>query len=291
VDSVETKKDTIASKSRENMTWLLDNFAKQLEDTIIITVANKQDMEDAMDIQDIGNAWVKDKKLMAGLDRHDWRIFPCSSLSGEGLDGIYRYIASKLNHRLQRTSCQRSSTTSIGSSRITMSRDLVTPWESVPNPHHLSDHEFHNWFYAKRQFLFFDHWALLRIIYLSAIIKKKKKSWGKLLSYLEYCLKILPTSESVQYSETQTLFWIQMVSFALLKSPVLEGEDNGFHAFLVRCRLDEECWKIYYSQKVFYSENARKEFLPPDKKPLPNAFKSSSLALKGSGLRIDYQVL
>jgi hypothetical protein len=82
-----------------------------------------------------------------------------------------------------------------------------------------------------------------------------------------------------------------MVSFALLKSPVLEGEDNGFHAFLARCRLDEECWKIYYSQKVFYSENARKEFLPPDKKPLPNAFKSSSLALKGSGLRIDYQVL
>ena len=42
---------------------------------------------------------------------------------------------------------------------------------------------------------------------------------------------------------------------------------------------------------LFYSDKGCSEFLPPDKKPLPNAFKSSSLALRGSGLRIDYQVL
>ncbi|KAG2202769.1 hypothetical protein INT47_004793 [Mucor saturninus] len=244
------------------MVWLLNNF--KLDNTIIITVANKQYEKEAMDIQEMGSSWVHDKELIRLLKGHDWRLFGCNALTGQGIDKILEYITMKLEE------------------------PIITPWDNLPNPTHLNDVEFKQWFYEEKPFLFFDHYCLIRIIYLS--IRKKNK---KLSHLFEILSQSIPNENSICYSETQTLFWIQMVSFALLKSPLLEGEDNHFEDFFARCckSLQEDCWKEYYSFKLFYSTKATKEFLPPDKKPLPNAFKSSSLALKGRHLEIDYQVL
>ncbi|KAI9481431.1 MAG: P-loop containing nucleoside triphosphate hydrolase protein [Benjaminiella poitrasii] len=274
VDSVEYGKETVATKVRENMVWLLENCSQALKDTIIITAANK--LNDDGDVQDIGLTWTTDTRLLGLLRGHDWRIFPCNAASGQGLDTIFEYIVMKLEHQQS------------------MQQDAVTPWESLPNPHHLNDHEFFVCFQQGRPFLFFDHPSLVRVIYLTIVTQKKHQ-----LLLLHEQLKDLllaisdESTKSIRYSDTQTLFWIHMVSFALLKSPLLEGENNDFDSFQVRCAstLEEDCWKHYYSHKVFYSERATYEFLPPDKKPLPNAFRPSSLALKGSGLRIDYQVL
>jgi hypothetical protein len=275
LDSSQYHKEAVAKKSRENMIWLLEHFQKQLENAIIITIANKQDISNEMDIQDIAHCWITDKPLMDLLKGHDWRIFPCNSVTAEGLDTIFEYLTTKLNRK----------SNSIDS--LYSIQQLITPWENLPNPYHLSDQEFKHWFYSNKQFLFFDHWCLIRIIYLTMTnsnhVKRKQQ---QLLLHQQ-----LQQMNSIRYSETQTLFWIQMVSFALLKSPLLEGEKNDFESFLVRCQLQEDCWKLYYTQKLFYSERATKEFLPPDKKSLPNAFKSSSLALRGSQLRINYEVL
>lgn len=308
VDCIEASKEAVLAKGKENMTWLLENFGKILENTIIITIANKQS-ESAMDIQDIGNSWVNDKKLIGLLRGHDWRIFPCNALTGDGIDTLFDYITRKLQSRQSGSSSSRSSGSRRTSSIVTLDptvrlemdhNELITPWDNLPNPHHLSDREFKLWFYGGRPFLFFDHWCLIRIIYLSITTEKRKKNIIPLLDkQLEIALSQqqdqhymdLNINQSIQYSETQTLFWIQMVSFALLKSPLLEGENNDFESFLLRCRIQEDCWKDYYTFKLFYSPRASKEFLPPDKKSLPNAFKSSSFALRGSRLNIDYQVL
>ncbi|KAG2234740.1 hypothetical protein INT48_000089 [Thamnidium elegans] len=270
VDSVEYSKPRVSAKSRENMVWLLSNFDKVLENTIIITVCNKQS-EGVMDIQDIGNCWVKDKSLMELLKGHDWRVFGSESRTGKGIDSILEYITLKLEHR-----------------KIL----LVTPWDSLPNPNHQSDLEFKQWFYQEKQFLFFDHYCLIRIIYLTIMNEKPPSTLYDILSSQLLTADSTPNNNNtIHYSETQTLFWIQMVSFSLLKYPLLEGEDNNFNDFLLRCKLQQDGWKEYYTFKLFYSSKAAKQFLPPDKKSLPNAFKSSSLALKGRHLEIDYQVL
>ncbi|CAO3606645.1 unnamed protein product [Mucor hiemalis] len=306
VDCVESSKEAVLAKGKENMTWLLENFSKSLENTIIITIANKQSETTAVDIQDIGNSWVNDKKLIGLLRGHDWRIFPCNSLTGDGIDTLFDYITQKLQSRQSASST--SSSSRRASSIVTLDPmkmeiehiEMITPWDNLPNPHHLNDKEFKSWFYQGRSFLFFDHWCLIRIIYLSMTTAEKRKNTIPLLDkQLEIALSQqqdqnymdLNMNQSIQYSETQTLFWIQMVSFALLKSPLLEGENNDFESFLLRCQLQEDCWKDYYTFKLFYSARASKEFLPPDKKSLPNAFKSSSFALRGSRLNIDYQVL
>ncbi|GAA5812923.1 hypothetical protein MFLAVUS_006384 [Mucor flavus] len=269
VDSVEYSKTSVSAKSRENMVWLLSNYDKVLENTIIITVCNKQS-EGAMDIQDIGNCWVKDKALMELLKGHDWRVFGSESRTGKGIDSILEYITLKLEHR---------------------NNLLVTPWDSLPNPNHQSDLEFKQWFYQEKQFLFFDHYCLIRIIYLTIMNEKPPSTLYDILSSELLTADSTPNNNTIRYSETQTLFWIQMVSFSLLKYPLLEGEDNNFNDFLLRCKLQQDGWKEYYTLKLFYSSKAAKQFLPPDKKSLPNAFKSSSLALKGRHLEIDYQVL
>ncbi|KAI8327006.1 P-loop containing nucleoside triphosphate hydrolase protein [Choanephora cucurbitarum] len=290
VDSVEYQREAVATKSKENMIWLLENFSQALEQTIILTVANKQDQPEAMDLQDIGNSWANDKTLMGLLKGHHWRIFSCDALTGQGFDAIFDYIHQRLLNP-DRSSLSRP-VSLISPSPSVISNHTVTPWESLLNPYHLSDQEFKQGFYSlQKTFLFFDQGCLVRIIYL-ALLESNKMAIAPFLQQLQHVvMHIDQENRSIMYSETQALFWIQMVSFALLKWPLLEGQENDFEAFSNRCQLNDDCWREYYSQRLFYSEKGCSEFLPPDKKSLPNAFKSSSLALKGSGLRIDYQVL
>lgn len=292
IDSTAYEKETVASKSKENMIWLLETYQKILKNVIIITVTTKQDTQPTMDIQDIGNSWVNDKTLMNLLQGHDWRIFSCNNLTGEGLDSIFDYITLKLNQaRTSHQSLNRPISLLSPTPSVNQQIDIITPWDQLPNPHHFSDQEFYTWFYQGKAFLFFDYICLIRIIYLSMA---QHQSMQPLFEQLEYILSLMPeidTFKSISYSETQTLFWIQMVSFALLKSPLLEGENNDFESFLIQSQLDEDCWKTYYTHKLFNSDKATKEFMPPDKKSLPNAFRSSSLNLKGSQLNINYQVL
>jgi hypothetical protein len=286
------KNESIASKYKENMIWLLENYSQILENTIVISVANKQDKE-SMDIQDIGQDWVKDKHLMTLLKGHEWRIFSCNSMSGEGIDRIFEYISMKLD--IEEQPQQQRQQQSIDNN------NMITPWENLPNAYHLTDQEFKSWFQQEKIFLYFDTLCLIRIIYLTLIqvnqqdnYKRKQQMIFSLHEHLHFILRKQKEQETIQqsitYSLTQTLFWIQMVSFSLLKLPLLLKEED-FQLFLLKSELNQDCWKNYYTQKLFYSEKATQEFLPPDKKSLPNAFKPSSLALKGSGLRIDYEVL
>lgn len=197
----------------------------------------------------------------------------------------------------------------------------VTPWEDVPNPYHLSDDEFLSWFDQGRTFLFFDHHSLVRVAYLylrrlETSTERRSDATRRLL----YCLRTILRSielheqdvqnevshsagaasrnsefvhDSIIYSETHALFWLHMVSYSVIKHPVLDGEGKNFDKFLMRSQelWDGELWRQYYTPKTFNSEKAQNEFAPPDKKPMPNAFKPASVVLKGSGLNIDYKVV
>ncbi|KAL0077647.1 P-loop containing nucleoside triphosphate hydrolase protein [Phycomyces blakesleeanus] len=361
VDAVEQSKPVVASKARENMSWILKTFEEELRDAIVITVVNKIESEGAVDIQDLGQQWITDPLLTKGLRNHQWRIFECDAATEKGFEKVLDYLSQKIEMKDALTvdvdrssdyntlgptspsilprSARRSDfflrrqsdanslsnphTLSHSQSHshlheITYRRDLypqarmpVAPWEDLPNPHHFKDKEFCEWFLQAKAFLFFDHYSLLRIAYLS--ILQDKQDTRRLLYSLRTILRGIELleqdalrdtglanrrpedllHESIEYSETQTLFWIQMVSFALLRHPVLDGEERDFESFLMGCPelWDGQGWKKYYSPKIYLSLKAAQEFIPPDRKPLPNAFKASSLALRGSGLKIDYQVL
>ncbi|KAG1462598.1 hypothetical protein G6F56_005485 [Rhizopus delemar] len=289
MDSVELNKEAVSSKCRENMLWMLENFQEPLKDTIILSVANKQREPEAMDIQDIATLWTQDRALMDRLKGHDWRLFSCDAQTGDGIDRLFSYVRSRLDRR-RSSSCL--------TTPIVYRRDSIKPWETIPNAHQLTDLEFKDWFYQGNRFVSFDYWCLIRVIYLTLVQTKNAKRRSSLVSLHDqlktYCRRMsnVGTEEEeedcIGYSETQTLFWIQMVSFGLLQVPLVE---DSFENFLSRTQLKLDCWKEHYTQRLFFSEKAARDFLPPDRKPLPNAFKPSSLALKGSGLRIDYQIL
>ncbi|KAI9011932.1 P-loop containing nucleoside triphosphate hydrolase protein [Phycomyces nitens] len=338
VDGVEQTKPAVAAKARENMLWILTTFEEELKEAIVITVVNKIDSEGAVDIQDLGQQWITDPLLTKSLRSHQWRIFECDAATERGLDKILDYLIQKIEIKsIQHTDHniplspilprsarrsdmfqRRASDSNHSSQEISYRRDLypqakmpVAPWEEVPNPYHLPDKEFWDWFVLAKAFLFFDHYSLLRIAYLNLL--QDKQDTRRLLYSLRTILRGIELleqdalrdaelanrrpedllHESIEYSETQTLFWIQMVSFGLLRHPVLDGEERDFESFLMGCPelWDGQGWKKYYSPKVYLSLKASQEFIPPDRKPLPNAFKASSLALRGSGLKIDYQVL
>ncbi|KAH8548962.1 P-loop containing nucleoside triphosphate hydrolase protein [Umbelopsis sp. PMI_123] len=376
IDSVKSSVPTVAEKARENMLWLLTQYGDKLSDTIIITVANKQDEADAVSAQDIGDQWMNDAQLREALNGHQWRIFPCSTKTGDGLDAIFNYLNTTIEHRqllrlsvssapqpypinnnlgrispssklppgtLAREAGQSPSPDNMDeddedmrkkvrhqsladfapTSRdrsLSQARMPITPWEEMPNPYHLSDNDFKNWYDQGRVFLFFDYQSLLRISYiylrqLERTHERRSEATRRLLNNLRVILRSIElfeqdakqasqndqnqrattefAHECITYSETQTLFWLHMVSYCLMRNPVLEGEDVSFEQFVLRCPelWDGELWRNYYSYKTFHSELGNLEFLAPDKKPLPNAFKSSSLALKGSGLNIDYQIV
>jgi hypothetical protein len=376
LDSVKHSTPTVAEKARENMRWLLTQYADKLAETIIITVANKQDDPQAVSAQDIGDQWMKDGQLREALNGHHWRIFPCSAKTGLGLDAILDYLHSTIDNRqllrlssssyippvtartssssssrLRHGAVARSAGQSPGSDHdrfeddddeeirrklrhqsladfaptggqksLSQARMPITPWEDMPNPYHLSDADFKSWYDQGRAFLFFDYQSLLRIsyIYLREVEQtheRRSECTRRLLNNLRVILRSIElfeqdakqasqqennqrattefAHECIPYSETQTLFWLHMVSYCLMRHPVLEGENCPFEQFVLRCPelWDGELWRIYYSYKTFHSDRGSLEFLAPDKKPLPNAFKPSSLALKGSGLRIDYQIV
>ncbi|KAI9276031.1 hypothetical protein BY458DRAFT_142988 [Sporodiniella umbellata] len=290
MDSVELCKEAVSNKCKENMIWMLQTLGEQLKEAMILTVANKQHEPGAMDIQDIGLLWTRDKTLMDALKGHDWRLFSCNTNTGVGIYEIFTYVSTRMSRRRTST-CLTASP-----SAIVYRRDSVKPWENIPNPYHLNDLEFKEWFFQGNRFVSFDYWCLIRVIYLTLVQTKNAKRRSSLVllhDHLKnYCRQAVRISDdqmdSIEYSETQTLFWIHMVSFGLLQLPLIE---DSFSSFLSRTRLRMDCWKDHYTQRLFFSDRAARDFLPPDKKPLPNAFKPSSLALKGSGLRIDYQVL
>lgn len=91
-------------------------------------------------------------------------------------------------------------------------------------------------------------------------------------------LKASQTPNLIPFSETRTYFWIQLINAAIAS---LEFDDNEeieditFHSFQIlfpELHPQTEPWKNYYSEKVFDSLEARRSFVLPDKKALPNIF-------------------
>jgi len=341
--------------------WLLDTYSEDLKDTIILTIANKQDHAEAMPVFRLADLWMKDEALSKALEPHQWAMFPCAATSGMGIDVvleyIYRTVSGDIKARTKpirptpstsspskplneyKTSLSSSSklastsednNSSRGSSTANVSgtgsiesppvqKNLpVTPWDQEPNPYHLRDREFLQWFDQGKQFLFFDHTCLVRIAYIylrnfSAIPGGNNEATRRLIERLQEVLKVttppeLPVEkkskkkknqgaefshESIEFSETSTFFWMAMVSYAMIKHPVQDGEGADFERFFMGCPelWDEDVWRMHYSASRYKSEQAKKEFMPPDRKPLPNAFKASSVFMKGSGLSVEYKVV
>ncbi|KAE8133830.1 hypothetical protein BDV38DRAFT_286451 [Aspergillus pseudotamarii] len=85
------------------------------------------------------------------------------------------------------------------------------------------------------------------------------------------------------YSETQARFWLDMVR-ACLRSLDIPYEGSReilpsqltFDSFIVLFGLTPTSWKRYYSQRVWDSLAARVQFVPPDRRTLPNVINVSA---------------
>ncbi|KAK0711958.1 hypothetical protein B0H67DRAFT_555845 [Lasiosphaeris hirsuta] len=90
-----------------------------------------------------------------------------------------------------------------------------------------------------------------------------------------------------RYSMTQSYFYLQLVHVALLqllgsgKSPQFV-QDLSYSAFKDLFHLSPTVWTKFYSQKKWYSLEARAAFVPPDLKPLPDIIDLPSGPLESS---------
>ncbi len=71
---------------------------------------------------------------------------------------------------------------------------------------------------------------------------------------------------------TMTLFWIQIVHFAMLNGRSNPVHGASFTSFVATNPhvINEELWMEYYSEEVMTSQKAKDGLVLPDKKGLPS---------------------
>lgn len=85
------------------------------------------------------------------------------------------------------------------------------------------------------------------------------------------------------YSETQARFWLHMVRTCLQSLELAQTRDKeilssqlSFDDFVALFDLKPTSWKRYYSQRAWDSLTARVQFVPPDRRALPNVINIST---------------
>ena len=156
--------------------------------------------------------------------------------------------------------------------------------ENVTNDE-LNDDEF---FYAyENSNLFnFNEIDLIRICFLKLQklnMERRAKIVNDLMDSLQKLLMRLRASGNSKliYSQTQIYFWIQIINAALASlqftSNDISTDDLNFHSFCILfpefiSNQNPPMYEIYYSKDRFESMEARRSFITPDKKALPNFF-------------------
>ncbi|OZJ04107.1 hypothetical protein BZG36_02848 [Bifiguratus adelaidae] len=267
--------------SKTQFLAFLERHRSRLADSIIINIANKQDvvlssgMSNMMDVQDIAQAWIADEDLKEAVAGHEWRIFPCSTSTGQGLDTVMSYLyrmchmerSQRIVESLVKDAVDDTSniTATVLSRRQRIAEAVEKVWESLPNPHTLTDQECYTAFCDTKPFLFIDFYTLLRLVYL-VLSAKPSDPTDFIMTRLRTTLDKMDiiqqahrqpnpipndysfTNDSVPYNVTQCLFWIHMVTFSTIRHPIT---NERFDIFLKNCPelWNDDGWKPYYSQK------------------------------------------
>jgi ubiquitin carboxyl-terminal hydrolase L3 len=93
------------------------------------------------------------------------------------------------------------------------------------------------------------------------------------------------------YSETQAYFWIQLVHAYLASVDTQTAQNMSPIDFKDRFAIAGAEWSKYYSKKVWDGIEARRVFVTPDLKPLPNVIEASQGERRGDlmGKRVEGQ--
>ncbi len=88
-----------------------------------------------------------------------------------------------------------------------------------------------------------------------------------LLQFLEHALGDRTAAE-VKYRETVTVFWVRLLAAELASTDRSRPLHERVNPLLARYR-DAATIREYYTQQLLESEEARRRFVEPDRKPLP----------------------
>jgi len=153
-----------------------------------------------------------------------------------------------------------------------------------PNEHLLEDDQFYEQFQQCKLENFTEQ-SLVRLCLLK-LLRNTSERRGKLVAQLmEDLQKFLMRTkvanrlaQVIPFSKTHTYFWIQIIHVALASVEVqfsAQHDNLSFHSFLLlfpELHPSSNPWSSYYSDPLWNSMEARREFVAPDKKPLPNFF-------------------
>ena len=147
----------------------------------------------------------------------------------------------------------------------------------------LSDDEFYNLF-DECSLQEFDELSLMRICFLKLSRNKNERRAVIVNQTMETLQRLLmriraKNSKCIVFSHTQTYFWIQVMHIALssleFKKSENFAEEIAFHSInslFPELSPETQPWKKFYSEQVFNSVEARRNFVAPDIKALPNFF-------------------
>ena len=147
----------------------------------------------------------------------------------------------------------------------------------------LSDENF-LFYYNNNKFSCFNELDLLRICFLKLKNQgneRRAKIVNDLMEALQKLFMRLRANGGTNliFSQTHIYFWIQIINAGIASLKFVDDEisleDMNFHSFCVlfpELMPNNSPYYIYYSKEKFESMEARRSFIPPDKKPLPNFF-------------------
>lgn len=145
----------------------------------------------------------------------------------------------------------------------------------------LSDDDFYNCF-DECSLNEFDELSLMRICLLKLNRNKNERRATIVAQIMENLQRLLlrvrvRDTNAIVFSYTQTYFWIQIMNVALVSLEYKKSENQSdeitFHSFVSlfpELLPASKPWKQFYSEKLFNSMEARRVFVTPDLKQLPN---------------------
>ena len=91
---IDSADDSLIHDSKAEFANMMNN--NELKDAVILIFANKSDMPNARNVQELTELYAFDE-----VETHEWKIQPCCALTGEGLDDGLDWLSGCLMERLK----------------------------------------------------------------------------------------------------------------------------------------------------------------------------------------------
>lgn len=274
----------------------------ELKDAVFVIVANKQDLPNALSVDQI----VQRIDASTSLARYDWACFPVCAKRHDSVVPVFEWAAKAA--RAKKEGCPLPAVPADALSASASLPPVTTPAPATATATAPSDQKsdsaaapqtdewnFLAWIEAEdedddeflRKFAEYsldkwDHRIHLRIAWLLLTRHGRRDGLPRIFDGIRAFIKHSQRTNGRTFHETLTYFWVHMVHYAIVAT---KNPDQTFKTFLFMnpALADGQLWAYHYTKKrLMMDAEARNRVVLPDRKPLPSIIVSSSSSSSSS---------